>query len=98
MSMSYKFSLLTTTLCLLLLGGCDTMSVGSDYDRAASFAGLRTFTIMQREHKDLQNPLVASRADDAKREEFIRKGYQQSRDPSTADFVVDFTIGSKERT
>jgi hypothetical protein len=101
--MSYKSSLgllwlIAATLCLSSLAGCATMSVGSDYDRAASFTGLRTFSLMQREHRDVHNPLVATRAEDAIRNELVRKGYQQSTDPATADFSVDFTIGSKERT
>jgi hypothetical protein len=101
--MSYKYSLtvlwlIATALCLSVLAGCTTMSVGSDYDRAASFTQLRTFVIMQREHKDVQNPLVATRAEDAIREELLRRGYQQTNDRASADFAVDFTIGSKERT
>src|ERR1700750_1672793 len=99
--MSYKSTLtllwlIATTACLSALAGCTTLNVGSDYDRAASFAPLHTFTIMQREHKDVQNPLVATRAEDAIREELVRKGYQQPNDRSAADFSVDFTIGSKE--
>ena len=101
--MSYKSSLtvlwlIAATVCVSALAGCTTLSVGSDYDRAASFAGLRTFSLMQREHHDVHNPLVATRAQDAIRAELIRKGYQPAADPSTADFSVDFTIGSKERT
>jgi len=101
--MSYKSSLtvlwlIAAALCVSSLAGCATLSVGSDYDRAASFAGFRTFNLMQREHHDVQNPLVATRAEDAIREELVRKGYQPSTDPSTADFSVDFTIGAKERT
>jgi hypothetical protein len=101
--MSHKFSLtllwlIATASCLATLVGCATMSVGSDYDRAASFTQLRTFVIMEREHKDVHNPLVATRAEDAIREELLRRGYQQTSDRATADFTVDFTIGSKERT
>lgn len=101
--MSYRSSLtalwlIAAAMCLSSLAGCTTLSVGSDYDRDASFAGFHTFTVMQREHHDVRNPLVVTRADDAIRAELMRKGYQQATDPSTADFTVDFTIGSKERT
>src|SRR3569832_1621072 len=40
--MGCKSLLLTTALAISFLAGCATMSVGSDYDRAASFAPLRT--------------------------------------------------------
>ncbi|MBS0419446.1 MAG: DUF4136 domain-containing protein [Proteobacteria bacterium] len=101
--MSYRSSLtalwlISVTLCLSALAACTTLSVGSDYDRDASFAGYHTFSVMQRAHQDVHNPLVVTRADDAIRAELIRKGYQQATDASTADFSVDFTIGSKERT
>jgi hypothetical protein len=101
--MSHKFSLavlwvIATTLCLTALPGCATLDVGSDYDRAATFTQFHTFTIMRREHRDVQNPLVATRAEDAIREELVRRGYQETNNPQAADFSVDFTIGSKERT
>src|SRR4051794_32233516 len=84
-SMSYKSSLtvlwmIATAACLSALAGCASMSVGSDYDRAASFTQLRTFVMLQREHKDVQNPLTATRAEDAIREELVRRGYQQTND------------------
>lgn len=88
--------------CLLtaaaLLASCTTMQVGSDYDRAVSFAGYHSFTIMQRDHTGVQNPLVPTRTEDAIRRELVSKGYTSAMDPSNADFTVDFTIGSKERT
>jgi hypothetical protein len=101
--MSYRTSLsvlwlIATTLCLSALVGCATMDVGSDYDRAATFTQFHTFTIMRRQHNDVQNPLVVTRAEDAIREELVRRGYQETNNPQSADFSVDFTIGSKERT
>jgi hypothetical protein len=80
-----------------MLPACSTLQVGSDYDRAASFAGLHTFSIMQREHKDAHNPLVVTRTEDAIRAQLSAKGYATAND-ANADFTVDFTIGSKERT
>jgi hypothetical protein len=85
-------------LTALILSGCTSLQVGSDYDKAASFAGYHSFAIMRREHTGAHNPLVATRAEDAIRAELIRKGYTPAADPQTADFTVDFTIGSKERT
>ncbi|MDB6088008.1 MAG: putative lipoprotein [Gammaproteobacteria bacterium] len=82
----------------LAVAACATLQVGSDYDKSANFAGYHTFVLMQRQHQDTQNPLVASRAQDAIKAELTRKGYVPAADPAAADFAVDFTIGSRERT
>jgi hypothetical protein len=82
----------------LAVSSCASLQVGSDYDKSASFTGYHYFTIMQREHSDVHNPLVATRTEDAIRRELVDKGYAQASDPARADFTVDFTIGSKERT
>jgi hypothetical protein len=86
-------------------GGCATIQVGSDYDRSASanFANYHSFTLMKREHHAhgtdaATNPLVVQRAEDAIKAELERKGYRLVTDPAAADFAVDFTIGSQERT
>ncbi len=85
-------------LAIVALTGCSTLRVGSDFDRQSSFTNFHTFTVMQRRHLRVSNPLVVSRAQDAIVEELRRKGYQQAADPASADFSVDFTIGSRERT
>ena len=86
------------TLLAIVGAGCVSVQVGSDYDPSASFGRLQTFTIMQREHRGTQNPLVVMRTEDAIRAELTRKGYREVSDGATADFSVDFTIGSQERT
>jgi hypothetical protein len=83
---------------ILILTGCATMQVGSDYDRQASFANFHTFAIMRREHHNVHNPLVVQRTEDAIAQDLVAKGYRQVSDPAGADFTVDFTVGSKERT
>jgi hypothetical protein len=85
-------------IAVVVLASCATLEVGSDFDRSASFSGYRTFTLMQRQHLRVRNPLVVSRTQDAIVAELQRKGYQQAADPATADFSVDFTVGSHERT
>ena len=85
----------------LMTGGCATLQVGSDYDRSANFANYQSFALMKREHHGTNaatNPLVVQRAEDAIKAELQRKGYKLVGDPAAADFVVDFTIGSQERT
>jgi hypothetical protein len=86
---------------LLAVVGCSTLQVGSDYDRSSSFSGYHTFAMMKREHRGpsgMHNPLVSQRADDAIKAELQRKGFMLTNDPASADFTVDFTIGSRERT
>lgn len=82
----------------LMLAACETLRTGSDYDHAASFAGYHTFVLMPRQHRDLHNPLVLQRTEDAIRSYLESRGYVYETDPSRADFAVDFTIGSHERT
>jgi hypothetical protein len=85
-----------------LVSGCATqLRVGSDYDPSATFRNYHTFTVMQREHRALENPLnplVAARVGDAVRADLTGRGYVEASDPREADFVIDFTIGSRERT
>jgi hypothetical protein len=86
---------------LLVVTGCATVQVGSDYDRSASFSNLHTFTLMHRQHHaqgGMSNPLVVQRTEDAIKAEMARKGYVLTDDGASADFTVDFTIGSQERT
>lgn len=89
-----------SALLLLGLGACATLRVGSDYDHSANFAGYHTFAWMppHTQAYDSPNPLVVQRAHDAIEAALTAKGYQLVNDPTAADFVVDFTIGSRERT
>lgn len=82
----------------LLLQSCATIRVGSDFDRAANFSGYHSFSWMAREHHGSRNPLVVQRARDAIQAELVRKGYVDVGESGTADFVVDFTIGARDRT
>jgi hypothetical protein len=88
-------------ILLVAVAGCATIQVGSDYDRSASFSNFHTFTLMHREHhakSGMSNPLVVQRTEDAIKAEMARKGYMLTSDSASADFTVDFTIGSQERT
>jgi hypothetical protein len=95
-----RYSLALPGLCaaILVLAACATLQVGSDYDRQASFANYHTFAIMRRQHQNVHNPLVVQRMEDAIRQDLVAKGYREVSDPASADFTVDFTVGSKERT
>ncbi len=82
---------------LLMLAGCETLRVGSDYDRNASFAGYHSFAWLPREHRGNANPLAVQRMQDAIYQELTQKGFTYISDVAAADFAVDFTIGSRER-
>jgi hypothetical protein len=91
---------LTIVLPLVLalaLSGCETLRVGSDYDRAANFSSYHTFTWLPRENYGVANPLVVERAREAILSALEQKGYRYVSSAQEADFAVDFTIGSHER-
>lgn len=77
---------------------CSTLRVGADFDHSAVFSGYRTYNLMAREHHGSGNPLVVQRARDAIGAELTRKGFTEVAVGDSADFVVDFTIGAKDRT
>jgi hypothetical protein len=80
-----------------LLASCATVQVASDYDRSANFSTYHTFTLMQRQHQGILNPLVATHAEDDISQELQRRGYTPATDSANADFTVDFSIGSQDR-
>lgn len=96
------FALLASITCTLTLAlglsGCETLRVGSDYDRAANFASYHSFTWLPREDYGVRNPLVVERARDAIQARLEQKGYTYTGDPAAADFAVDFTVNAHERT
>lgn len=84
---------------ILLLTACETLHVGSDHDPAADFSRYHSFAWMppHAQRAESSNPLVVQRAHDAIEAALIGKRYSPAGDPAQADFVVDFTIGSRER-
>lgn len=97
-----RFAILAGITCALgfalALAGCETVRVGSDYDRAANFTNYHSFTWVPREEYGARNPLVVERARDAIQASLQQKGYTYTNDPAAADFAVDFTINAHERT
>jgi hypothetical protein len=74
------------------------MRVASNFDHTASFAGYHSFAWLPRaQPASSSNPLVRQRAHDATQAELIRKGFTYTDDAASADFVVDITMGSRER-
>lgn len=98
--LSAAIRLLGLTVGMVVLGACATLRVGSDRDPAASFSAYHTYAWMPPRTNiyESPNPLVVQRAHDAIQDALSAKGYQLASSPKEADFVVDFTIGSRERT
>jgi hypothetical protein len=91
---------ITVVAAGLLFTACQTLRVGSDHDPSADFSRYHSFAWMP-PHARLygsRNPLVVQRAHDAIESALVAKGYTLASDPGAADFVVDCTIGSRERT
>jgi Domain of unknown function (DUF4136) len=82
---------------LVGLTACQTLRVGSDYDRAAAFASYHSFTWLARQNYGTGNPLVVEWARESIQSALERKGYRYATDLASAEFVVDFTIGARER-
>ena len=84
----------------IVLAACTTLRVGSDHDPTARFSGYHTYVWMPPRAKiyESPNPLVVQRAHDAIQGALAAKGYELVSNTAEADFVVDFTIGSRERT
>lgn len=92
--------LLGLSAAAIVLAACATLHVGSDHDPAASFSAYHSYVWMpaRTNIEDSPNPLVVQRAHDAIQDALSAKGYQLVSNEAAADFVVDFTIGSRERT
>ncbi|MGA7540844.1 MAG: DUF4136 domain-containing protein [Steroidobacteraceae bacterium] len=92
--------LLGLTVGAIALAACATLRVGSDHDPAASFSTYHTYVWMPPHTNAYEspNPLVVQRAHDAIEDALSAKGYQLAGNAAQADVVVDFTIGSRERT
>src|SRR5690348_10243771 len=80
------------------LAACATLQVGSDFDRSADVTGYRAFAWMPREHYGTKNPLIVQRTRDSIQSVLTSKGLKYVDDAGKADFLVDFTIGARDRT
>jgi hypothetical protein len=86
---------------LLLLQGCATYTVKSDYDPKANFANLKTYAWLQpKKHSDdlrLHDPLLDKRITEAVNATLRRKGYRPIAERGKADFHVCFHTAIKKR-
>jgi len=93
------------SLLLVSLSACETLSTHSDYDHSQSFAGYRTFAWMAPDpmitppgQRDSEvSPLNRRRVIEAVESDLAAKGMTKVQDASSADFVIAFTIGARDK-
>jgi hypothetical protein len=95
--------------CVLLLTwlavGCVGVRARSDFDPNARFDSYRSFAWLSEEPGTLSggpgtegvDPLLARRIRESIERHLESRGYRKLDDPATADFVVSFSMGSRER-
>lgn len=89
---------------LLLLAACATLSVSSDQYPQADFSGYRSYAwiaadplIRPRGAQADPGALTVRRIREAIEAELATKGYLAVESPASADFVVAFTVGMRDR-
>ena len=97
------FRLLVSVVFATALGACATgFKATHDHDASHDFSGYQTFAwISENPMKVGQtavapNPLLQPRIMKAVEQSLSAKGFRQVEKPKSADFVVSFTIGSRE--
>lgn len=101
----YRWRLPTILLFLgLMLGACATIQSGSHYDESASFDTYRSFSwiadnpiIVGMGQSPSVSPLTQKKIADAIAGELVRKGFVYTTNRDTADFVLAYTVGTRER-
>lgn len=100
-----RWQLLTTVVTLsLLVGACATVKTGSHRDDNASFSQYRSFSWIS------DDPLIVGAGGGpaisaltkkkivvAVEDELRRKGFVQAANRNNADFVLSYTVGTRER-
>lgn len=102
--MGTAFRLLAVSVAALFLGGCATgFKATHDHDSNHDFSVYQTFAwISENPMKVGQtvqspNPLLQPRIMNAVEAALVAKGYRQVEEPKNADFVLSFTVGSREK-
>jgi hypothetical protein len=83
----------------LVLAGCSSLRAEHDYDPPADFSGYKTFSWIGPRPllEGGQSPLLEGRLMRITDEALRSKGYHFVPDPEDADFVVAFTVGSRDK-
>jgi hypothetical protein len=96
-----KLRQLLLLLFLVVLGGCSTMQIYSDYDRAANFEGLQTYDWVKTEKEPaadprLSDPLLDKRIRDLVEKQLAVQGYDQS-STGAPDFMVGYHVALEKK-
>ena len=86
---------------LMVAAGCAGLTVQHDYDPGADFSDYRTFSwISDRPvliiNPQMNNPMVQQQIPRIVRESLEARGYRFEKDREKADFVLSFTLGSRQ--
>ena len=102
--MSTTLRLLVLVIAAGFLGGCATgFKATHDHDSGHDFSGYQTFAWLSENPMKVgptvasPNPLLQPRIMSAVENALMAKGYKQVDKPKSADFVLSFTVGSREK-
>ena len=102
-SMRKRSNALWAIVLTLLLSGCaSTFKATYDHDPSQNFGEYQSFAWISKNPMKVgagvsaPNPLLEPRISSALENALVAKGYQYEIEPKNADFVVSFTIGSRE--
>src|SRR5262245_29248027 len=92
---------LVLVLGSLMLAACQSISSRSDYDHSFDFSGYDTFSWISEKPMIVAtpdvSPLAQGRIQKAITETLATKGIRFVPDPAKADFVIAFTVGSRQQ-
>ena len=101
--MALQRRLLCTIFPLALLAGCaSTFEASYDHDPANDFTNYQSFAWISKNPMkvgkgvNIANPLLEPRITSTLEKALAAKGYKYVIEPKNADFVVSFTVGSRE--
>ncbi len=95
---------IATLVFAALLSSCVTIKTGSHHDESATFADYSTFAwiadnplILGTGDRSTISPLSQKKIVQAIEDELSLKGFTYIADPDEADFVVSYTVGTREK-
>ena len=95
-----RFLLAAAVLCAFATG-CESISVKDDFDSSFNFSGYHTYSWISRSplvsKAPETSPLAEGRIENAVKSVLSQKGFRFVEDPAGADFVMAFTIGSRQQ-
>lgn len=104
MTMQFFKSITSFVIVIAVLAGCASMKIGSHQDESASLEGYRTFTWITDDPLILAagdqvpiSPLSKKKIVDGIATTLTDKGYSFTSNRSDADFVVSYTVGTREK-